>query len=123
MGDIDAHYNLSRLYRKGEGVVNDVEKKVYHLEEAAIAGHHMARHNLGCEEYHNRRYERAKKHWIIAANLGHRDSLELIKRLSADGHASKEDYADALRAYQAAAEAAKGPEREAVEAHNSSRRR
>ena len=71
--------------------------------------------NLGCEEYHNCRYERARKHFIIAANLGHHDSLKCVKDLYADGHARKEDYAGALRGYQAAVEAAKSAERETAE--------
>ena len=36
-------------------------------------------------------------------------------KLYADGHASKEEYFDALRAYQAAVEATKSKEREKVE--------
>ncbi len=123
LGDAYAHYNLSITYAAGQGVEMDTKKEVYHLEEAAIGGHPHARHNLGCEEMHNGKYESARKHFIIAANLGHDDSLKAIKELYADGRASKEDYADALRAYQAALEAAKSPEREAAEAYYSSRRR
>jgi TPR repeat protein len=36
LGDADAHYNLSCLYREGKGVGKDMKKLVYHLEEAAI---------------------------------------------------------------------------------------
>jgi hypothetical protein len=61
------------------------------------------------------RYERARKHWVIAANLGHQNSLNGLRQLHAYGHASKEDYANALRAYQAAVEATKSKEREKVE--------
>eukprot|EP00985_Skeletonema_marinoi_P031053 scaffold35780_cov80-Skeletonema_marinoi.AAC.2 len=50
LGDATAHYHLSLLYREGEGVKKDKEKELYHLEEAAIAGHPRARHNLGCDE-------------------------------------------------------------------------
>jgi TPR repeat protein len=38
------------LYRKGEGVEKDMKKFIYHSEEAAIGGHHLARYNLGIEE-------------------------------------------------------------------------
>jgi hypothetical protein len=41
--------------------------------------------------------------------------LTCIKRLYADGLASKEDYASALRACQAAVDATKSPERERTE--------
>ena len=115
LGDADAHYNLSVIYRKGEVVQKDVIKEVYHLEEAAIAGHPEARHNLGVIEWDNGKHERARKHLIIAANLGFHNSLEPLKELYADGLASKEDYADALRAYQAAVEATKSVQRDVAE--------
>ena len=50
--------------------------------------------------------------WIIAANLGYNDSLKALRQLYADGHASKEDYAAALRAYKAAVEETKSTERD-----------
>ncbi len=116
LGEAEAHFNLSTLYREGRGVDKDMKKYTYHLEEAAIRGHPGARHNLGCLEADNGRCERAAKHFIIAANLGYEDSLQKIRELYADGHASKEDYADALRAYQVAVDATKSTEREAAEA-------
>jgi TPR repeat protein len=117
LGDMEAHYNLSIMYYKGGGVEKDTEKDIYHKEEAAIGGHPHARYNLGIYEWENSRFDRARKHWIIAASLGHHDSLEELRELYADGHASKEDYADALRAYQATVEATKSPEREEVESN------
>ena len=36
LGNAEAHFNLSFMYRKGEGVEKDKKKEVYHLEEAAI---------------------------------------------------------------------------------------
>jgi TPR repeat protein len=116
LGYAGAHYNLSIMYNEGEGVQEDKEKYIHHTEEAAIAGHPYARHNLGYEEWNNGRFERAKKHWIIAANLGYHKSLDALRQLYADGHASKEDYAGALRAYQAAVDAMKSAEREKAEA-------
>ena len=117
LGDADAHHALSIMYGdgKGEGVEKDKRQKVYHLEQAAIGGHPYARHNLGIQERNNDRFERARKHFIIAANLGCNESLNGLRELYADGHASKEDYADALRAYQTAVEATKSTEREEAE--------
>ena len=115
LGDSDAHYNLSIMYREGEGVDKDEKKKVFHLEVAAIAGHPDARHDLGCWEAMNGRFERARKHFIIAANLGYNKSLTALKQLYTDGHASKEDYANALRAHQAAVDATKSEDREVAE--------
>ncbi len=117
LDDETAHYNLSVMYYKGQGVQKDAEKEVYHLEEAAIGGHTKARHNLGIEEWNNERFDRARKHFIISAALGYHDSLKEIKELYALGHASKEDYADALRAYQAAVDETKSAQREKAEAY------
>ncbi len=115
LGDASAHHNLSLMYYDGEGVEKDVKKAIYHTEEAAIGGHPKARHNLGYGAAKNGNVERARKHWIIAANLGHHESLKALRLLYANGYASKEDYADALRAYQAAVDATKSPERERAE--------
>jgi tetratricopeptide (TPR) repeat protein len=115
LGDAGAHFELSCMYQLGLGVEKDEEKHIYHLEEAAITGHPGARYLLGCKEAMNGRFDRAKKHYIIAANLGHDDSLKSLKKLYAGGHASKEDYSDALRAYQAAVNATKSSGRERVE--------
>ena len=115
LGGALAHFDLSVLYRYGQGVEKDDEKGMYHLEQAAMKGHPNARHNLGCEEANNRRYERAKKHFIINANLGDDGSLKCLRQLYAEGHASKEDYAGALLAYQAAVNTTKSPERAAAE--------
>ena len=117
LGNASAHHALTIMYHRGEGVEKNVEKKIYHLELAAIGGHPMARHNLGCEEWKNGRFERVRKHFIIAANLGYHDSLSHLKRLYAEGHASKEDYATALRAYQAAVDATKSAERDEADAY------
>ncbi len=116
-GDIEAHYTLSVMYREGEGVEKDMKKVVHHWEEAAIGGHPTARHDIGVYEVHNGRYDRALKHYIIAANLGCEDSLKCIKDLYARGHASKEDYAGTLRAYQTVVNEAKSAEREEAEAY------
>ena len=101
LGDAYSHYQLSVMYHEGEGVEKDMKKYIYHSEEAAIGGHPEARQNLGIDEWNSERFDRARKHFIIAANLGYHDSLQPLKDLYADGYASKEDYANALRAYQA----------------------
>jgi tetratricopeptide (TPR) repeat protein len=89
LGNAEAHYNLSVMYEDGQDVEKNKKKKIYHLEEAAIAGHHMARHNLGCTEAMNGRFERARKHFVIAANLGCNDSLKCLRQLHVDGMQAK----------------------------------
>jgi hypothetical protein len=115
LGDAAAHFELACLYDKGRGVEKDDEKRIYHLEEAAIGGHPIARYNLGIYEKINGRFDRARKHFIISAALGYHDSLKEIKELYRDEYASKEDYADALRAYQTTVDATKSSGRERAE--------
>eukprot|EP00984_Skeletonema_dohrnii_P020452 scaffold9984_cov148-Skeletonema_dohrnii-CCMP3373.AAC.3 len=111
-GNVIAHYELSGLYHKGNGVEKDLEKEIYHLEEAAIAGDPRARFRLGYIEVRGERFDRAVKHLIIAANLGHDNSIQMLKSCYTSGAASKEDFAAALRAHHAAVEAMKSPQRE-----------
>ena len=44
---------------------------------------------------------RALKHYMIAAEGGKPDSLKAIQKLYTNGHATKDYYTKALRAYQA----------------------
>eukprot|EP00577_Skeletonema_sp_RCC1716_P026144 CAMPEP_0113413558 /NCGR_PEP_ID=MMETSP0013_2-20120614/23503_1 /TAXON_ID=2843 ORGANISM="Skeletonema costatum, Strain 1716" /NCGR_SAMPLE_ID=MMETSP0013_2 /ASSEMBLY_ACC=CAM_ASM_000158 /LENGTH=157 /DNA_ID=CAMNT_0000300267 /DNA_START=446 /DNA_END=919 /DNA_ORIENTATION=- /assembly_acc=CAM_ASM_000158 len=115
LGDAGAHYQLACHFGEGKGVEKDGKKEVYHLEQAAIGGHPIARYNIGIEEEENGRMDRAMKHWVIAAALGHDGSLDALKDSYEDGLVSKEDFAAALRAHQAAIEATKSPQREAAE--------
>ena len=115
LGEAMAHYNLFALYKKGEGVEKDEKKELYHLEEAAIAGYPQARSDLAFREGKMKRFDRAVKHWIINANLGDDESLQMLKTCYKDGLVSKEDFAAALRAHHVAVKATKSPERKAAE--------
>jgi TPR repeat protein len=66
------------MYGDGIGVEKDEKKKIYHPEEAAIAGHPVARYILGILEGRNKRFKRSAKHFIIAAKLGHNRSIQLL---------------------------------------------
>lgn len=83
-------------------------------KSAAIAGHPSARTNLGYYGGKEGRVDRAIKHWIIAANLGEDTSIQSLKECYQDGDVSKDDFALALRANQAAVDATKSPQREAA---------
>ncbi|KAK1733468.1 Sel1-like repeat family protein [Skeletonema marinoi] len=107
LGDAGAHYQLACFHFEGKGVEKDLKKEVYHLEQAAIGGHPLARYNLGANEKNNGRMDRAVKHWIIAAKLGYDASLDALKGGYEDGLVSKEDFAAALRAHQDTIEAMK----------------
>ena len=116
LGNIKAHFKLACLYHHGEGIEEDEEKEIHHLEQAAIGGHPDARYNLGFEEWKRGNNERAVKHWVIAATQGHDDSLTMMMEGFKDwGFVQKEDLATALRAHKAAVDATKSPERELEE--------
>jgi tetratricopeptide (TPR) repeat protein len=117
LGNIDAHYSLSVMFREEKGVAKDKKKEVYHLEEAAIGGHPKARYNLALEESRNGSDDRAAKHLVIAAKLGLDEALEGLKKGFMDGYASKEDFEAALRGHQSAVDATKSAQREKAEKH------
>ena len=116
LGDVLAHFELAMLYRRGEGVERDFAKEVYHLEEAAVGGHHVARNNLGLYERMSGNMERAVKHCIIAAKLGYNhpmfSTLDVVKQGFLAGIVSKEEYAATLRGHQAAVDATKSQKRD-----------
>mmetsp|Transcript_26318 Transcript_26318/g.41306 ORF Transcript_26318/g.41306 Transcript_26318/m.41306 type:complete len:358 (+) Transcript_26318:206-1279(+) len=116
LGDARAHYQLSWMYHdlNGDvhpGVEKDVQRGVYHMKEAAIGGHPEARYNLGIYEYREGKRVKAVKHWIIAANLGNVESMEVLERCFALGEISEEDFVSALRAHRAAIDATRSPQR------------
>jgi len=114
-GDVAAHYYLSIMYGDGQGVKKDEKKEIYHLEQAAIGGHTNARNGLGCVEGYRGQHDRAIKHFTIAAKQGHDESVGNLKKLYKVGKVSKEDFAATLRAYQAAVDATKSPQRDAAQ--------
>ncbi|EJK47698.1 hypothetical protein THAOC_33566 [Thalassiosira oceanica] len=94
LGVTDAHFNLGVLYTRGTDVEKDMAKAIRHYEAAAMCGHH----------------------WMISAKLGCQDSLNTVKRMFMNGHATKADYAAALRGYQSAIEDMSSPDRDEARA-------
>ena len=101
LGNAAAYYNIGYAYYSGNGVEVDKRKARYYYELAAMKGHAGARYSLGLVEDMKGNTERAIKHHMIAIRSGDIRSLEEIRHLYTDGHASKQDYTTALRAYQA----------------------
>ena len=96
-----AYYNIGYVYLNGNGVERDEKKAIHYWELAAMGGDVESRHNLGVSEINVGNYGRAIKHFMISARSGDGDALKLIKRLFMEGDATRDDYAKALRAYQA----------------------
>ena len=77
-----------------------------------MKGHIKSRHSLGFVEFGEGNYELAVQHWMISAKMGFDDSLNMIKQMFKDSHATKAQYAEALRGYQHAVEEMKSPQQE-----------
>ena len=82
-------------------MARDIRKAIHYWRLAAIGGNTEARCNLGIFENNAGNYDRALKHFMIAAGGGHNRSLMMIKQLYTNGRATRDDYAKALEAYQA----------------------
>ena len=100
LGNADAYLNLGNEYGRGVCVERDMKKAKHYYELAAMAGGAQARHNLGALEFYAGNFDRALKHYMIAAGGGYAKTLNAIKELYTDGHATKDDYAKALQVYQ-----------------------
>ena len=101
LGSNPAYHNIGNAYDSGRGVEKDEKKANYYWKLAAIRWHAGSRYNLGCiEEEDAGNMVRALKHYMIAAGCGHDKSLKEIREFYVNGHATKDDYAKALRAHQ-----------------------
>ncbi|EJK67098.1 hypothetical protein THAOC_11912, partial [Thalassiosira oceanica] len=112
LGSVEALYNLGNAYDLGKGVQQDMAKAVEFWTKAAMEGHAGSRLNLGYLEAEKGNYNRALKHWLISAKLGHEDSVENIKRMFMRGLATKEQHAEALKEYQDAVDETKSHDRD-----------
>jgi len=101
LGFTHAYTNIGFAYSNGMVVEVDQKKALYYWELAAIGGDVYSRHNLGNEEALAGNMDRALKHQMIAVRDGYTGSLNKIKELYSNGSATKEDYMEALRSYQA----------------------
>ena len=100
LGTAGAYYNIGIAYDTGRGVERDGRKAEHYYELAAMGGVAEARYNLGCDEDNAGNWDRAIKHFMIAVEGGDNDSVKGIQQLYMDGDATKEDYSNALQAYQ-----------------------
>ena len=112
LGLKEAHYNLGVLYAEGTDVEKDIAKAFRHFEKAAMCGHASARYNLAYLESHAGNHDLALQHCMISATLEHEGSLKMVKHLFVNGHATKADFATALRGYQNAVEKMSSPDRD-----------
>ncbi|EJK70939.1 hypothetical protein THAOC_07664 [Thalassiosira oceanica] len=112
LGSSGARYQLGVVYYNGIGAEEDKPRGIRHWQQAAMKGDMESRHKLGSVEGKTGNYELAVQHWMISATLGYQDSLNDIKEMFKEGHATKEQYAEALLGYRDAVEETKSPQRE-----------
>jgi TPR repeat protein len=90
-----AHYSLGLHYKQ----VGHVKKAKFHFEAAAIAGHEVARFNLGVIENDSRNLEQAIKHWTIAASVGHFGAMNALRKYFEVGAVTRESIESILTEY------------------------
>jgi len=100
LGHATAYYNIGSMYYNGNGVEVDEKKAKHYYELAAMQGHVKARHMLGTIDGQAGNMDRALRHYMIAVSGGGKESLDTIRKMLSFGHATKDDYKKALRAYQ-----------------------
>ncbi|EJK46100.1 hypothetical protein THAOC_35254, partial [Thalassiosira oceanica] len=89
LGSVEAHNRLGMRHCIGEGVEEDKPRGIRHWQEAAMKGHVPSRHNLGVAEFNEGNCGLAVQHWMISAKMGDEGSLNYIKKMFMDGHATK----------------------------------
>ena len=95
LGSSKAHFQLGAYYKLG----GDMKKEKFHNEAAAMAGHEVARYNLGCMEYHSGNVERTVKHWTIAASAGDYYAMHSLIKVIEVGRVSRDEINSTLTAY------------------------
>ena len=124
-GNRDANAYLGDAYNptfdNGRGVPQaerDWSKSVHYYEVAARRSFRQARHNLAVLHKEAGQIERAKKHFLISAKMGHDDSLVQVKDWYMQGEYTKDEFAAALRAHKDSQDEVKSEHRKNVIADN-----
>jgi len=95
LGFNKAHHHLADIYHAGGAP----KKAKFHYEAAAMAGHEMARYNLGVMECNSGNMERAIKNWTIGASAGEFDAMNHLRIGFEKGNVSQESIDSTLAAY------------------------
>ena len=112
LGCAEAYFNLGVAYYNGRGVEVNIRKSQHYYELAAMNGNVKARFNIGGMEFNAGNYHQAKKHFIIAARAGDKDSLDNVKKGYTNGIVTKDEYESTLCAYQQRHDEMKSDDRE-----------
>ena len=91
-----------------------MKKAKLHFEAAAMAGHEVARCNLGGMEHVAGNVERAVKHWGIAASAGEYDAMHEMRTFFEQGFVSRESIDSTLAAYNSSCKEMRSEARDAA---------
>jgi len=122
LGSVESYSSIGTAYKDGIAVERDEKKAKHYYELGAMGGDTIARNKLGVGEARSGNMDRALKHFLIAARDGDSNSLAAIKELYKLGLATKDDYTEALRSYQAYLNEIKSDQRDEAAAFNDSYR-
>jgi len=102
LGNKDAYFYIGKACCCGKGVERDLKlkKAAHYWELGAIGGDTNSRIALGFIEQDSGNIERALRHYKISVTGGNNGSFNRIKKLYSNGHVTKDEYTEALRAYQ-----------------------
>ncbi|KAL7553068.1 hypothetical protein ACHAWF_016314, partial [Thalassiosira exigua] len=101
LGSAQACDYLSHLYFVGDcGLEKNDAIGRYYLEQAARKGHTESQHRLAYIMLQEGNGVQARKHFLSSAKAGHEDSLKAVRDMTRVGATSKDEYLDALRAFQ-----------------------
>jgi len=95
LGSIQAYYCMGNIYHEG----GDMKKAKFHWGAAAMAGHEIARFNLGGLELRSGNMERAMKQLRIAASSGYHEAMHVLITVFGKGVVSRELIDSTLAAY------------------------
>ena len=93
-GSPEACGGIGISYYQGEGVAVDKERAALFERIGALRGQIVARHNIGCSEYHHLgNHEIGIRHWKIAAEAGYQHSLDALKKIyNAEGKVPGKEF-------------------------------
>ena len=107
-GDMEAQFNLGRMYYNGEGTEVNYEKALYWWEKAAEQGDVRAQYNVGYMYYNGEgtevNYEKALYWWEKAAEQGDAEAQFNLGRMYCQGEGTEVNYEKALYWWEKAAE-------------------
>ena len=118
LGKAAGYHNIGCEYINGEGVERDEKKAIHYWELAAMNGSALSRFNLGNSEIRAGNMNRALKHYMIAVGVGDDSSMKTIQEMYKHGYATKDDYVQALKAYQAYLDDIKSDDRDKAAAYS-----